>query len=199
MNRVPELHFPEPTRGEKRLLVKGMAWADYHMFGKAAVRWGGVRVSYLDGTLELMFPSFEHELRKSRIGGLLEMYLERRQIHFYEHGSATLKKELKQAGKEPDESYCLHRQNKIPDLAIEVAITGGGIDTLEIYRRWKIAEVWIWQRDHLKVFLLEDDAYAPKTASRWLPELDLKLLATCVLIEDGLEARRAFLAKSGLV
>ena len=47
----------------------------------------------------------------------------------------TLKQRDKQAGKEPDECYCLYTDKDIPDLAIEVIYTSGGIDTLEIYRR----------------------------------------------------------------
>ena len=153
-----------------------------------------MRVSFLDGTIELMAPSYEHESRKSQIGWLLKLYLVEKDIDVFAHGSTTLQKSFKKAGKEPDESFCFYRQKKIPDLAIEVAITSGGIDTLEIYRRWAIPEVWIWQRDALQVFILEDEVYTKNRASRWFPDLDLKLLSECAKIESVLQARKKFLA-----
>jgi Uma2 family endonuclease len=193
--RIPVVDFAaRPRRGEKRMLFHGMNWKDYLMFGKAAERWSGVRVSYLEGTVEIMFPSYEHERSKSRIGRLLEAYMEHEGIEFFEHGSTTIKQEIKDAGKEPDESYCIHRQAKYPDLAIEVALSSGGIETLEIYRRWNIPEVWIWQRDRLRVFVLEDDKYMKRPTSRWFPDLDLILLCECAKIEGGLAARQKFLS-----
>jgi Uma2 family endonuclease len=193
--RIPVVNFAaRPRRGEKRMLFHGMDWKDYLMFGKAAERWAGVRVSYLEGVVEIMFPSYEHERSKSMISRLLEAYLERRDIEHFPHGSTTIKQELKEAGKEPDESYCFQRQAKYPDLVIEVAITSGGLDTLEIYRRWGIPEVWIWQRDRLRVFVLEDDKYVKLPTSRWFPDLDLTWLFECAKIEGNLAAKKKFVS-----
>ncbi|MEG4506483.1 Uma2 family endonuclease [Microcoleus sp. F6_B4] len=33
----------------------------------------------------------------------------------------------------------------IPDLAIEVVFTSGGIDKLQLYKRLGIPEVWFWE------------------------------------------------------
>jgi len=183
-----------PKRGEKRVLMDGMTWADYDLFWQAAERRGGYRVSYLDGQIELMFPSYDHELRKSRLGGLLEAYCHENEVDFFEHGSTTIREELKAAGKEPDESYCFAKQKKFPDLIIEVAITSGGIDTLEIYRRWAIPEVGVWQRDKLNIFLFKRGRYQAAAKSLHLPALDLDLLASCASIQNGLQARKKFLA-----
>ena len=155
---------------------------------------GGARVSYLDGTIQLMTVRLEHESLKSQISALLEAYLIEEDIPFFGHGSTTLESEIKKAGKEPDESYCFRTQKKIPDLAIEIAITSGGIDTLEIYRRFKVAEVWIWQREALRVFVLRDGQYAPSSASSHFPKLDLAWLAQCARIAEFLAARKQFLA-----
>ena len=86
------------------------------------------------------------------------------------------------------------RKKKHPDLAIEIAITSGGIDTLEIYRRWKIPEVWIWQSDALHIFQLQGERYAPARKSRHFPKLDLALLEKCARLPEFLTARRQFLA-----
>ncbi|HIK45941.1 MAG TPA: hypothetical protein IGR64_13825 [Leptolyngbyaceae cyanobacterium M65_K2018_010] len=43
-------------------------------------------------------------------------------------GSTTLKKPERQAGGEPDESYCIGTDKEFPDLAIEVIVTSGSIN-----------------------------------------------------------------------
>ena len=44
-------------------------------------------------------------------------------------------------GVEPDECYCLGTLAEIPDIAIEIALTSGGIDKLEVYRGLQVPEV----------------------------------------------------------
>ena len=176
------------------MLLRPATWEQFKTLQNYFEQWGGARVTYLDGTIQLMTISLEHESRKSLLARLLETFLIEEDIEFFLHGSATLESEIKKAGKEPDESYCFHTEKKLPDLAIEVAITSGGIDTLEIYRRWKIPEVWIWQRDVLHVFQLRGGTYMQADQSRHFPRLDLALLAKCARIPGFLEARREFLA-----
>ena len=65
---------------------------------------------------------------------------------------------------------------------------GGGVDTLEIYRRLGVGEVWIWQNNQLQVYCWQDDSYQQQPASKLLPDLDLTLLAQYVVIKDPLEA-----------
>jgi Uma2 family endonuclease len=177
---------------EQRISFGGASWQDYKTMQAFVEKRGGARVSYLDGLLEVMTLSLEHESRKSNLSRLLELYLDHLEIEFFCHGSATLEKELKSAGKEPDESYCFHEQKKNPDLVIEVAITRGGIDTLELYRRWQIPEVWVWQKNRLHVFVFADESYHAATVSHWFPKLDLELLEACARMESTSEARRKF-------
>lgn len=188
--------LPQPLSGESRLVMGGRTWQDYLALDSERERRGGFRVTYLEGVIELMFPSFEHEIRKSNVSRVLEAWLEEHDIDFTIHGSTTLRSEIKEAGKEPDESYAFgDAKNNRPDLAIEVAITSGGIDTLEIYCRFEVPEVWIWQKNELKVFVLDAGSYTAASQSRLFPKLDLLLLAECASIEKTSEARKTFLAK----
>lgn len=181
-------------KGEQRILFGPATWQLFKTLQTSLGEGNGARVSFLDGTIQLMPLSLEHESRKSQLSRLLEVYLYEREVEFFLHGSTTLESEIKNAGKEPDESYCFHRQKKYPDLVIEIAITRGGIDTLELYRRWQIPEVWIWQRDRLQVFDYRDDGYVASTMSRHFPDLNIALLETCARIESVPQARRQFLA-----
>lgn len=186
---------PAACPPDQHFVLKGRSWEQYKDLQKHLETFGGGRASYLDGTLDITTLSLEHESRKSQIGRLLEAFLEKEGIEYFVHGSTTLESEPKRAGKEPDESYCFHEQKNRPDLAIEIAITRGGIDTLELYRRWEVPEVWIWHRDQLGVFVFEEGRYQPAERSRWFPGLDIKWLMQCARIESTSQARREFLSR----
>ncbi|MFM6842180.1 MAG: Uma2 family endonuclease, partial [Dolichospermum sp.] len=100
-----------------------------------------------DGVIELMSPSRRHEIHKTIIGSLLEIYFQEKRIRYFPLGSTTLRKQAKRGGVEPDESYCIVIEKEVPDLAIEVVVTSGGIDKLEVYKRLAVAEVWFFQNN----------------------------------------------------
>ena len=151
-----------------------------------------VSLTYLDGTLDLMTPSPEHEESKSTIGLLLETYLRESKIRFYVCGSLTLGSRNVKARGEPDESYNLETEKEVPDIAIEVAFTIGGVDKLEKYRRWRVPEVWFWNRKQLFVYHLREQGYEQITRSEFLPKLDLNLFVRCLNMPDQYDAVIAF-------
>lgn len=181
---------------EEKYITSGVTWQAYESLLSALGNSSGYRVAYLLETLEIMSPSRSHELDKKAIARLLEAYLEEKRTRFWGLGSTTLKNKDKQAGKEPDECYCIGTDKEIPDLAIEVVYTSGGVNTLEIYQRLgvlkdtasHIGEVWIWQNNRLQVYCLNGDSYQQQSASKLLPDLDLTLLAQHIVIKDPLEA-----------
>lgn len=173
---------------EEKFLTSNVTWQAYESLLTSLGDSSSYRVAYLLGTLEIMSPSRSHELDKKAIARLLEVYLEENRIRFWGLGSTTFRKEDKQAGKEPDECYCIGTDKDIPDLAIEVIYTSGGVDTLEIYQRLGVAEVWFWQDQQLKIYCLQDNNYQQQIQSQLLPDLDLTLLAQYVVISDPLEA-----------
>ena len=173
---------------EEKYITSGVTWRAYESLLSALGNSSGYRVAYLSETLEIMSPSRSHELDKKAIARLLEAYLEEKRIRFWGLGSTTLKNKDKQAGKEPDECYCIGTDKEIPDLAIEVVYTSGGVDTLEIYKRLGLGEVWIWQNNQLQVYCLNGDNYQQQQQSKLLPDLDLALLAQYIVIKDPLDA-----------
>jgi Uma2 family endonuclease len=91
------------------------------------------RVTFLDGNLELVSPSRRrHERNKRTIGSLIELYCQEKRIRYFPLGSTTFRKEAQRGGTEPDESYCIETDKPFPDLAIEVVVTSGGWDKLEV-------------------------------------------------------------------
>ena len=151
-----------------------------------------VRLTYLDGTVEIMTPSPEQEESKKTIALLLETYLRFIGIRFYGRGGYTLGSHEVEARGEPDESYNLETKKDIPDIAIEVVITNGGIDKLEKYRRWGVPEVWFYQNQQLFIYHLRSTGYEQVARSDFLPELDLYLFVQCLDIPDQYDATIAF-------
>ena len=178
----------ETKDNEEKFITSGATWQTYESLIASLGNSSSYRVTYLLETLEIMSPSRSHELDKENIGRLLEAYLEEKQIRFWGLGSTTFKSKDKQAGKEPDKSYCIDTDKDIPDLAIEVVYSSGGVDTLEVYRRLGVKEVWYWQNQQFTIYCLQNDSFQKQSQSKLLPNLDLGLLAQYVTISDPLEA-----------
>jgi Uma2 family endonuclease len=165
----------EAAAGDHIVLLRNSAWSDYQrvleLRGDSAVP----RLAFLEGVLQLMTPSREHEALKSLIGRLVEVWCLERGVEFRVFGSWTLESKQTERGVEPDECYVFGdaRDPDRPDLAIEVVWTAGGLDKLEIYRRIGVREVWFWRRGRIGVHVLRGEAYAEVPRSEALPGIDL--------------------------
>jgi Uma2 family endonuclease len=185
------------TEQEQRLIMPGTYdWQQFEALETLLAESVGVRITYLDGSIELMTVGEPHELIKKSLTMLLEAYLIEKGIEFIPVGRATRRSEAKGVSFEPDESYYLGEQKANPDLAIEVILTSGNLQKLEKYRRFQIPEVWLWENAQLRVYALGDDNYQEVDRSQLLPELDLALLVRCVQMPSRLEAMRVFLENS---
>ena len=199
LNKFGELLRPDPlpdgTEPEERLICCGLSWQRYLDLDKAlGDDRPGPRFYFLDGELEIMTTSNEHERIKKWIGGFLDIYFEHLGIEIMPRGQATMRLALKQAGAEPDESWCLGEEKEFPDLVLEIALTSGGVNKLELYRRFRVPEVWFWRANGLNLFALCQDgsAYEQVSHSRLLPKLEVALLERCVRIASWQQARREF-------
>ncbi len=165
---------------DQRVYLHGLRWADYEALLAMRGESARPRITYLAGTVELMSPSRPHERIKTTMARLLEAWADARDVELTGYGSWTLKEALEERGCEPDECYILGPDPETkpwPDLAIEVVWTSGGLDKLEVYRAFSVAEVWFWEDGRVRVFALVDGGYREVPASALLPEVDLALLA----------------------
>ena len=196
-----ELLRPEPLPDgadpEERMIICGLSWQRYLDLDKALGNdRPGPRFYYLDGDLEIMTTSNEHERIKKWFGDLLAIYFDEIDTEIMPRGQATMRLALKEAGAEPDESWCLDGEKEFPDLVLEIALTSGGVSKLEVYRRFHVPEVWFWRRNGMEIFALRPDgsSYERVSNSRLLPHLDVALLERGVKIASWRAARRAFRA-----
>ena len=182
-----------PT-ADQRIVTYGVPWSHYEaqlaLRGEASVP----RMAYLEGALELMSPSKEHERAKSYIGRLVETYALERGIDLSPYGAWTLKSAPRQSGIEPDECYIVgsDQSKELPDIAIEVVWTSGGLDKLEIYRRLGIGEVWFWKDGRIEIHVLRQERYQRVDRSPLFPDLDVAVLCSFLDRPTAMQAVRAF-------
>jgi Uma2 family endonuclease len=182
---------PRTADEEPRILLEGISWAVYVLL-RDAIDSPGVRMTYLEGALEIMSPSRAHEVEKKQIARLLELFCLERDIPLFGYGSTTFRKEEKERGLEPDECYCRDTDKPVPDVAIEVVKTHGSIDKLEVYRGLGVREVWVFEAGTFSVFALRVDRYEPVDRSEVLPEVELAQLARHAQEPDQHAALKAY-------
>ena len=164
---------------DQRLTLYGVSWQQYEILRDTLDDFAGLKMTYLEGTLELFMPGSKHEKNKKTIARLVEMYAIETNTRLYGCGSTTYRKKAKERGLEPDESYCLGEEKEFPDLAIEVIVTSGSIDLLEVYRGLGVSEVWFWKNGQLSLYGLKAGQYEQIERSILLPNLDINLLVRC--------------------
>ena len=172
MSTVPVV-APSIRQGDpdQRVILGGIDWWQFETFLAIRGDRAGVRVTYLEGQLEIMSPSRTHEMLKTFIARLLEAYADEKGLVFEGYGSLTMRNPPKLRGIEPDECYAIGAAKESPDLAIEVIWTHGGIDKLDVYRGLGVREVWIWQKEELKAYELRGNAYLEISQSVVIPGL----------------------------
>jgi Uma2 family endonuclease len=180
--------FPVHVRAaseEQRVLLMNVPWATYVVL-RDSLDSSGVRMTYLEGTLEIMNPSKGHEVSKTQIARLLELFCLEREIPLYGFGSTTFRKEEQERGLEPDECYSRGRDTDVPDVAIEIIVSHGSIDKLEVYRGLGVREVWLFESGAFRVLALKDGrtprsrpaTSSPRSTSRALPTTQQWLTST---------------------
>lgn len=184
---------PSSNVDEQRVILPGVTWQQYESLLTTLGNYPGLRLIYLEGTLEIFMPSPEHEMSKQVIARLLERYAEEVEIPLHGYGSATFRREAQVRGLEPDECYCVNTLKALPDFAIEVNLSSGGIDKLSVYRGLGVPEVLIWQNHQLTLYDLRAESDREITRSQFFPNLDWQLLAQYVRPQAQPQAIKAFL------
>ncbi|HSU69207.1 MAG TPA: Uma2 family endonuclease [Tepidisphaeraceae bacterium] len=172
----------EPAPRPQGVTLHGVSWPYYEQ----TLREVGdqhLRLTYLDGSLEIMSPLPEHEAAKTAICGLIDM------LTFVAHrprksfGSATFRREDKSAGTEPDACYYFTNIDRVkgmkrfdpavhpaPDLVIEVDLLSPSIPREPVYARLGVPEIWRYDVGGLTIrSLSRDKTYTQAGASQFFP------------------------------
>ena len=173
---------PQP---EHRFLLPGVGWGGYEVL-LTLVGDGHVRLACDGEDVELMSPSFDHEDYKGVIRRIIEAVLLDLKIPWRGAGSTTWRSKATEKGLEADECYYLTSLHRLParrstinldvhpapDLALEIEISRGALNRMEIYASLGVAEVWRFDGETLTVERRQDDgSYRPVPVSVELPAL----------------------------
>ncbi len=159
------------------LSLSGMSWSDYEKL--TSQDYLGYRISYLNGVITIVSPSRSHERIAEIINGLIKTYCRKYNRVYFPMGSTTLKNPPL-AGKEPDHSFAFDTDKSIPDLAVEVTYSSGGVADLEKYKYFGVKEVWFWKNNEITFYHLVNSEYQEIENSVCLPKLSADFLITFV-------------------
>jgi Uma2 family endonuclease len=173
---------------ETRTLIENISWNTFVAI--ADERRGSVpRLTYDEGTLELMSPRRQHESIGRVIGRIIETYTEVKGIEIQSVASTTFKRADLSKGFEADESYYIEHAARIrakeeidlsldppPDLVIEVEITSSAIQKLKLFASMEIPEVWRHDGEHLQMLRLVDGQYQAIQTSFGVPGLSAAMV-----------------------
>lgn len=161
--------------------IHDLSWQDFEQILTELGEKRSVRVSYYQGTLELMSPLAIHERPHRIIADIVKVILDTQERDWEDFGSTTFKRpEI--AGVEPDTCLYIQNANLVqgctdmdlevyppPDLAIESDVTSK--TTLEVYLALRVPEVWIYRNCQLSIHILQNGNYVESLTSLSFPNL----------------------------
>jgi Uma2 family endonuclease len=143
--------------------IDGVTWESYIALLQELGDDRSTRVAYEDGVLEIRMPGQPHESANRVLATIVLTLAEEYGFEFNDMGSMTMNRLGLNKGVEPDS--CFYIQNAQagqglgepisgdlpPDLALEVDIANRSDSKLRIYQAMEVPEVWLYQRDRVKI------------------------------------------------
>lgn len=178
----------------------GVSWEEYEQLLELAGEASGRRISYDNGTLQIMTLSSEHENYVRFIENLVNTIRLRLRINIRSFGSVTMRRRQKKKGNEPDACFYIQTVSTIgkrmqldfsadppPDVAVEVDIHHESQSKSPIYAALGVPEVWRFDGQRVSIHLLQDNGYVEVPRSLALPVLTGQILTDFLtrLREDG--------------
>lgn len=176
--------------------IDGVSWESYIALLQELGDDRPTRVAYENGVLEIRMPGQPHEAANRVLASIALTLAEEFGFEFNDLGSMTMNRPDLSKGVEPDS--CFYIQNAQagqglgetissdlpPDLALEVDIANRSNNKLGIYQAMGVPEVWLYQRDQVKIKHLENGVYLDALTSRAFPAVSAEQL------NQWLEVRR---------
>jgi Uma2 family endonuclease len=179
--------------GDQCVVFRDIDWKGYSTFLRVRGEQSVPRMIYLDGSLFLVSPSFSHEYITERLGWLVLVLVEELDMPCVPSRSTTFRRRAKRGGVEGDLSYYLANESRVrgkkqinvkidppPDLAVEVVRTHDADAALEVYRRVRVPEVWVYEEELTILAIQPDGRYAPIPRSLAFPILEASEITTWI-------------------
>jgi Uma2 family endonuclease len=166
------------AEGDQCVAFYAIGWAGYLTLLRLRGEHSEPRMVYLDGTVWLMSPSFPHERLKTRLDHFVTEVVVGLDIPCIPAGSTTFRRRARRGGIEGDHTYYLASEKRVrgkdklhlkidppPDLAIEAVHSHDADEAIEVYRRFKVPEVWVCDEAELVILVLQPNGRYAKSAT----------------------------------
>jgi Uma2 family endonuclease len=202
-------HATGPEVAEhQHLVLNDISWGFYERLLEEVGN-SPIRVTFDEGSIEIMSPLPKHEKWIYRIGRLVELLATDRGMIIEGFGSTTFRRADRKKGLEPDRCYYIQNAVRVrdmdvfdpsvhppPDLAIEMEVTRRSLPRQPIYAALGVPELWRFDANQFAVILLgSDGTYKPSETSVAFPFLPMRPFAEFVKrmgTEDQLNVLREF-------
>ncbi len=189
-----------------------VSWDEYEELLEQVGEAPGLRISYDNGSLQVMTISSEHEKYASFISRLVTVIQLRLRIDILGFGSATMRKRKREKGNEPDGCFYVQTASLIgnriqldfeidppPDIAVEIDVHHDSRSKFPIYAALGVSEIWRYDGQAMTIYHLSEagneEQYVARDTSAALPILTATLLTEMIerMRRDGeLSALLAF-------
>ncbi|NEQ99414.1 MAG: Uma2 family endonuclease [Cyanothece sp. SIO2G6] len=191
---TPQVALSDSTQIQgTSVVLNNISWQQYERLLEILGDRPATRLTYDNGFLEIMTPLPDHEYFKQTIGLAVNDIAEALEMDCDSYGSTTWRKELGQAGIEPDDCFYIQNEPLIrgklefdlttdppPDLAIEIDYSSKSLNRFPIYARLGIPEIWRYEAGILTVHLLEHGVYRESKTSLAFPMLIVQELPSLI-------------------
>ena len=171
------------------MIVPDVSWEDYQQLVAEANKQNGVRLTFAQGSLEIMSPLPIHEKYKEFLLRLMDRLSTLMGFDLESLGSTTFNQEWLDNGVEPDTCFYIKNAAKIigknridlavdppPDIAVEIDISHRSTTKLKIYEELRVPEIWLYDEQKLQILLLTETGYADSPTSQSFPFLTSEAL-----------------------
>ncbi len=171
------------------LTLRNVSWEEYEALLESLVDASGFRVSYADGTLQIVTLSTEHESYCRLIEKLVDRLSARLRIRVLSFGSSTMKKKERSKGAEPDACFYVQSApaigNRIhidfasdppPDVVVEIDVAHDSVAKFRSYADLGVPELWRYDGEAFFIYRLDRDKYLAVESSLALPQLTASVL-----------------------
>ena len=182
--------FVEAMPPDSAVTLRNQTWGDYEKLLDEIGEASGLRISFNEGTLEVMTLSIQHEYFKDIIKDIVRLLGMRKRIRILTFGSATMKNTEVLKGAEPDGCFYVQTADKLPpmiemdfskdpppDVVVEIDIHHKSESKNPIYAALGVSEIWRYNGKKMTLYKLgKKGEYTEIRKSAALPILTAEIL-----------------------
>jgi Uma2 family endonuclease len=197
MSTIIDTRAAPTSDGDQCVELRDVGWNGYLALLKLRGERSVPRLVYLDGSVQLVCPSEDHEWLADRLSMLVREVITAFGMPCRPTRNMTFRKRSERGGVEGDASFYLASFERIrgkkidlrvdppPDLAIEAVHANPATKSLAVYRRLGVPEVWVGDMSGVKILVLAANGrYARSQTSLAFPFLSAAEVSEWVLRPD---------------